>query len=263
MKVNICMVARVALLLFLFANTGAGAQEKPADKTNVPATNSGAKAAASSGSKSSVITASMTPLELARAAFTAQGGEKFRNLKNMMMIGTVDLYSPNSTQSLSGKFGMIVAGEKVRQDVQSAIVSFQLIYDGVQNYSSFRGMNIPPPSKFGLPVLTKFDQPGYTVTALPDKKKERAFRITDAEGNATNYFVEVTRGRVIRYEIPYNGLTVSVEHKTLKEFGGVLVPTSFVQKLAAPQGDFYAEFKVKEVKLDQELPADTFKIPGH
>jgi hypothetical protein len=157
---------------------------------------------------------------------------------------------------------MIVEGVKVRQDVQSAIMSFQLIYDGVQNYSSFRGMSIPPPSKFGLPVLAKFDQAGYTVTALPDKKKERAFRITDAEGNATDYFIELATGRVIRYEIPYNGLTVSVEHKTLKEFEGVLIPTSFVQKLAAPQGDFFAEFKVKDVKLNQDLPADTFRIPG-
>jgi len=258
------VAARLALAFLLSANISANAQEKSADKTNTGAANSGAKAPATSagGSKTSVINASMSPLELARAAYMAQGGEKFRNLKNMMMLGSVDLYSPNSTQSLSGKFGMIVAGEKVRQDVQSPIVSFQLIYDGVQNYSSFRGMNIPPPSKYGLPVLLKFDQPGYAVTPLPDKKKERAFRITDADGNATDYYVELTTGRVIRYEIPYKGMTVSVEHKTLKEFGGVLVPTSFVQKLASPQGDFYAEFKVKEVKLDQELPADTFKIPG-
>ena len=258
------VAARLALAFLLSANISANAQEKSADKPNTGATNSGAKVPATSpgGSKASVLNASMSPLELARAAYMAQGGEKFRNLKNMMMLGSVDLYSPNSTQSLSGKFGMIVAGEKVRQDVQSAIVSFQLIYDGVQNYSSFRGMNIPPPSKYGLPVLLKFDQPGYTVTPLPDKKKERAFRITDADGNATDYYVELTTGRVIRYEIPYKGMTVSVEHKTLKEFGGVLVPTSFVQKLASPQGDFYAEFKVKEVKLDQELPVDTFKIPG-
>jgi hypothetical protein len=124
-----------------------------------------------------------------------------------------------------------------------------------------RGMNLPPLTKFGIPVLAKFDRPGYTVTALPDKKKERAFRITDIEGNSTDYYVEVATGRVRRFEIPYNRMTYIFEYRGFRELDGVLVPTSFAQKLAAPQGDFIAEFKVKEVKLNQELPADAFKIP--
>jgi hypothetical protein len=243
----------------------ASAQEKASGKTNDAAKTattpaSAAQTAAAAG-KTSVITPSMTPAELARAAFAAQGGEKFRKLKNMMLIGSVDLYAPNSTQSLTGQFGMIVAGEKLRQDVQSALFSFQLIFDGEQSYSSMRGMSLPPLTKFGMPVLAKFDQPGYTVTALPDKKKERAFRITDAEGNSTDYYVEVATGRVRRFEIPYNRMTYTFEYKGFRELDGVLVPTNFAQKLAAPQGDFIAEFKVKEVKLNQELPADAFKIP--
>ncbi|HZH31130.1 MAG TPA: hypothetical protein VEY11_10240 [Pyrinomonadaceae bacterium] len=249
---------RVAFALCLSAAV-AGAQEKPANKTN--AAPSSAPATASKAGKTSVITAAMTPVELAQAAFAAQGGEKFRNLKNMMLIGTVDLYAPNSTQSLTGKFGMIVAGEKLRQDVQSALFSFQLIYDGEQSYSSMRGMNLPPLTKFGIPVLAKFDRPGYNVTPLPDRKKERGFRITDAEGNSTDYYVEMATGRVVRFEIPYNRMTYSFEYKGFRELEGVLVPTSFAQKLAAPQGDFIAEFKVKEAKLNQELPADAFKIP--
>ena len=245
-----------ALCLTVAVPSVAGAQEKPADKTTAPTPNG-----ASNAVKTSAITPAMTPVELARAAFAAQGGEKFRNLKNMMLIGAVDLYAPNSTQSLTGKFGMIVAGEKLRQDVQTAVVSFQLIFDGVQSYSSMRGMNLPPLTKYGIPVLAKFDQPGYTVTALPDKKKERAFRITDAEGNSTDYYVEAATGRVRRFEVDYNRMTYSFEYKGFRELDGVLVPTSFAQKLAAPQGDFIAEFKVKEVKLNQELPADAFKIP--
>lgn len=254
-----------ALLCFCVAAGIAGAQEKPSGKTiaaaATPATVAPASTAQAAGKPSIVITPTMTPIELARAAFAAQGGEKFRNLKNMMLIGSVDLYAPNSTQSLTGKFGMIVAGDKLRQDVQSPIVSFQLIYDGEQSYSSMRGMNLPPLTKFGIPVLAKFERPGYTVTALPDKKKERAFRITDIEGNSTDYYVEVATGRVRRFEIPYNQLTYSFEYRGFRELEGVLVPTSFTQKLTAPQGDFVADFKVKEVKLNQDLPADAFKIP--
>ncbi|HYP00605.1 MAG TPA: hypothetical protein VER76_10485 [Pyrinomonadaceae bacterium] len=262
MKFKSPAAATTTALALLLSVTTAGAQEKPADKTKVAtATATTTAPAASPAGKTSVITAAMSPVELARAAFNAQGGEKFRNLKNMMLIGSVDLYAPNSTQSLTGKFGMIVAGEKLRQEVQSAIVSFQLIYDGERSYSSMRGMNLPPLSKFGLPVLAKFDQTGYQITALPDKKKQRAFRIADAEGNSTDFYVEAATGRIVRFEIPYNGLTFSFEYKSFKEVDGVLVPVSFAQRLVAPQGDFIAEFKVKEVKLNQDLPADAFKIP--
>lgn len=253
--------AAAALALCLFV-TAVSAQEKspakPKPSAAAPATNT---APATQG-KTSAITATMSPAELARAAFKAQGGEKFRNLKNMVLLGSVDLYAPNSTQSLTGKFGMILAGEKLRQDIQSPVFSFQIIFDGEQSFSSMRGMSLPPVSKFGLPVLAKFDQTGYTATALPNTKKERAFRLADAEGNATDFYVDATTGRVVRFEITHNGLTYNFEYKDFKEVDGVLVPLSFAQKLAAPQGDFIAEFKVKDVKLNQELPADAFKIPG-
>ena len=36
----------------------------------------------------------------------------------------------------------------------------------------------------------KFDQPGYSVSAIPDKKKHRGFRITDSEGNVTDFYVD-------------------------------------------------------------------------
>ena len=255
-------ISRIALALFLLNPVGINAQEKTSDKTKAAASAASSNVPAANAIKTSVVTPAMSPAELARAAFDAQGGEKFRNLKNMMLIGSVDLYAPSSTQSLTGKFGMIVAGEKLRQEVQSALFSFRLVFDGQQSYSSMRGMNLPPLSKFGMPVLARFDHAGYTVTALPDKKKERAFRITDGEGNSTDFYIEAATGRIVRFEIPYNGMTYIFEYKGFRELDGVLVPTKFVQRLAAPQGDFIAEFKVKEVKLNQELPADAFTIPA-
>jgi Domain of unknown function (DUF4292) len=252
--------AAVVLALCLHV-VAVNAQETSPDKSRPAAATTAAKVSPVTQGKTSIITAAMSPVELARAAFNAQGGEKFRNLKNMILLGTVDLYAPSSTQSLTGKFGMILAGEKLRQDIQSPLFSFQIIFDGEQSYSSMRGMNMPPLTKFGLPVLARFDQAGYTVTALPDQKKQRGFRIADAEGNSTDFYVEAATGRVVRFEIPYNRMTYSFEYKDFKEVDGVLVPTSFAQKMAAPQGDFIAEFKVKEVKLNQELPADAFKIP--
>jgi hypothetical protein len=46
-------------------------------------------------------------MELARAAFTAQGGEKFRQMQNLMLRGSVSLYPPNSPQSIPGAFSLV------------------------------------------------------------------------------------------------------------------------------------------------------------
>ncbi len=254
MKIAVSTLTR-ALLLVVCAASMVNAQEaqpKPANKTTT--TTAAAPVAA--------ITATSTPAELARAAFVAQGGEKFRTLKNMMLIGSVEMFSPGSTQSLSGKFGLILAGERARLNIQTPLFQLESISNGNRTYSSMRQMSLPPANKYGLPVLAKFDQPGYTVTALPDKKKERAFRITDIEGNATDFYVDATTGRLVRYEIILNGLNFSVEHTKLQEYEGVLVPILSTWKIDTPGGAYYAEFKAKEVKVNQTLPEDVFAIPA-
>ena len=209
------------------------------------------------------ITSTTTPMELARIALAAQGGEKYKTLKSMVLRGSVDLYAPNSTQSIPGGFIWVVAGDKLRLEVDArpAPVSFKQIYDGQRAYSSIPGVELPPASKVGLPVLAKYDQAGYTVSALPDKKKLRAFRITDAEGYTTDFYVDETTGRVMSFLIPYGGFTFGTENKKFKEVDGVLVPTEFTQRLEMPQGAFFAEYKVKDIKLNNPLGDDVFEIP--
>lgn len=207
------------------------------------------------------ITANSTPLELARAALAAQGGDKFKNLKSMVLFGSVDLYGPTSAQSIPGKFALVTAGERMRLDVDaSPMFKFKQIYDGQQSFSSIPGVQTPPANKFGLPVLTKFDQPGYTVSALPNDKKLLGFRVVDADGNTTDFYVDPATARVMKYKIPYNGYLFGTENSKFKDFDGVLVPMSFSQRLEMPAGAFFAEYKVKDVKLNQPVGDDVFVI---
>jgi hypothetical protein len=209
-----------------------------------------------------VITATTSPMDLARAAYLAQGGDKARNLKSMVLSGTVDLFGPNSVQALPGKFVIVTSGERSRTEIQSPAFTYRQISDGQRVYNSVRGMELPAPNKFGLFVLMKYDQPGFVVSAVPDKKDQRAFRITDPDGNATDYYLDSATGRVMSFLIPYNGYIVGIENKSLKEVDGVLVPYAFVQRFETPQGAFFADFKVKDVKLDQPLADDVFEIPA-
>lgn len=208
------------------------------------------------------ITAETSPMDRARAAFAAQGGEKFRSLQNMILRGSVQLYPPNSVQSIPGSFSLVTAGPKLRMEIDArpAIV-FKQIYDGQQGYSSMPNVEMPPLTKFGLGALARFDQQGYQITAIADKKKQRGFRLVDPDGYTTDYYLDPKTGRVMSFFIYYAGVTLGTENSKFKEVEGILVPFSFSQKFEMPMGAFFAEFNVKEVKINQQLPEDAFAIP--
>jgi hypothetical protein len=251
----------LALSIFLATALYASAQQNDAQKTTATPTVT-VTASAPVTNTNIKITAATSPIDLARAAVASLGGEKYLKLENMVLSGSADLYAPNQTTALPGKFVMVYAsGDRYRLEIQSPAFNFRQIYDGQNSFTSVRGFDIPPPSKLGIGVLSKYDRPGYTVTALPDKKKQRAFRITDPEGNATDFFVDGETGRLMSYSYPYMGNTIGIEHKTYKEVEGISIPYTFVQKFETPQGSFFAEYKVKDVKLNITLADDVFDIP--
>jgi hypothetical protein len=208
------------------------------------------------------ITPTTSPVDLARAAVAAQGGDKFKALKNVVLRGSVDLYGPGSTQSLPGGFLIASAGDKLRLEVNAGAFSFKQIYDGQQSYSSLPRAEMPPEGRFGMRALAKFDQDGYTVTALPDKKKQRGFRIADAEGNTTDFYIDAVTARVITFTYSYNGINYGTENTKFKDVEGVLIASSFTRRIEMPQGAAFAEFNAKDIKINQALGDDAFQIPN-
>ena len=248
----------LSLLLLVFATATALAQT--ATTGTAPANNGNSASNPSAVPAGPAINANSTPVELARAALAAQGGDKFKNLKNIWISGDVNLYAPNSSFPQPGKFSLVTAGAKMRLDVDSPAFKFKQIFDGQQSYSSMPGVQTPPADKFGLFVLTKYDQPGYTVSAIANEKKLRAFRIVDPEGNTTDFYIDPVNARVIKYVSPYMGYTFGTENSKFKEIEGVLIPFNFTQRLEMSMGAFFADYKVKDVKLNQQLNDDVFVI---
>jgi hypothetical protein len=243
----------LALLAILTAAVSARAQgdAKPVATTIKPATSAVA------------ITATTSPADMARAAFLAQGGDKYKSVSSMVLRGSVDLYAPNSTQSVPGGFLIVTSGDKVRIEIDARpAVAFKQIYDGEQTYSSLPGVQMPPFNKIGMSMLLKHDQAGYTVTALPDKKKQRGFRIADAEGFTTDFYIDPATGRVMSFMVPLQGHTFGNENKKFKEIDGVLVPSNFTWRMEMPQGAFFAEYNVKDIKLNNPIGDDVFVIPN-
>ena len=227
------------------------------------ATKNATPATAPSAAPAIVISPTSTPTDLARATFLAQGGDKFRSVQNMILRGSVQLYPPNSVQSIPGSFSIVTSGDKLRMEIDArpAIV-FKQIFDGQNSFSSMPNVQLPPLTKFGLGALSRYDQPGYKITAIADKKKQRGFRIEDPEGYTTDYYIDATNGRLMSFLMYYQGYTFGTENNKFKEIEGVLVPFNFSQRFEMPQGAFFAEYSVKEAKLNQTLAADAFVIPN-
>ena len=89
-KTLLQMFSLIALALSASAITYAQTATTPTD-TKAKAVADGVKDA----TPATAITATTPPLDLAKAAFTAQGGNKFASVKNMILRGSVDLYPPN------------------------------------------------------------------------------------------------------------------------------------------------------------------------
>src|SRR5215471_18734403 len=234
-----------------------------AQKTDPPKSSGNSSAEASTIPAPPAITDKSTPQDLARAALAAMGGDNFKKLKSSFVMGSASLYAPNQAQSIPASFAIASAGDKVRVDINAGQVgTFKQIYDGQRSFSSIPGVEIPPPSKFGLPVLGKMDQPGYTLSAIPDKKKLRGFRIADADGNSTDFYLDPATARVTEYVIPYQGYTFGSTISKFREVDGVLVPMNFTQRfeMGGGGGAYFAEYKVKEVKINQPIGDDVFVI---
>ncbi len=245
----------LALLLSVLASSAS------AQKTDPPKSEGDAKAETKTIPAPPAINDKSTPMDLAKAALAAMGGDNFKKMKSSFVVGTVNLYAPNQTQSIPGTFAIATAGDKVRVDInaQPAFI-FKDIYDGVRSSSNIPGIELPAPSKFGLPALAKFDHPGYTVSALPDKKKLRGFRIVDAEGNTTDYYIDLATARIAEYIIPYQGYTFGSTISKFAEIDGVLIPMNFTQRFELPVGAYFAEYKAKSAKLNGPIGDDVFVI---
>jgi hypothetical protein len=212
-----------------------------------------------------VITAQSTPMELARAAQTAHGGDKLKNLRSISVRGTTDVSAPGSTQTLTATFYIVTAGDKSRFELNNPIAPVTQIFDGVNLYNSFQQVQLPPMSRLTILLLQKIDDKGYAVSALPDRKKKRAFRITAPDGYATDFYIDPATGLVDTIEAKFtaNGREIStaISHDKYREVEGLTIPEKFSQRLDFSGASFYASFKAREILVNTELPENTFIIP--
>jgi hypothetical protein len=203
-----------------------------------------------------------TPSDLAKAALAAHGGDKFKNMKSLVVIGTADV-SGSPTMTFPAPFVITYAGDKYRLEITTPFVQFKQIFDGEQTFSSTGDVSLPPINRLGLPLLPKMEEKGYTISALPEaKKKKTGFRITSPEGYYSDFFVDEKTGQVKSYEASYevNGrtITTAVEIDKLREVEGVKVPEKYAQRFETGNLTIYANFKAKDILVNSTVSDDVF-----
>ena len=205
-----------------------------------------------------------TPLELAQAALKAHGGDKFKNMKTLVVRGTADV-SGSPTTTFPATFAMILSGEKYRLEISNPFQPFKQVFDGQQTQSSINNFTLPPINRLGLPLLQKIETADYTVSALSGKNaKKKGFRITSPEGFYTDFFTDEKTNQIKSYESSYDtygrNVTTSVEIDKLRDVNGVLIPEKYAQRFDLGQLTIYSSFKAKEILVDSEVADDIFII---
>lgn len=204
-----------------------------------------------------------TPDEIAKAAVAAHGGDKFKQMKSLLVAGSVDV-AGSPTYVIPATFRFVTAGDKYMFELNNPISPLKQVYDGKQTYSS--GYQLPPMTSLGFPLLARVGDKDYSVTALPDtKKKKRGFRVTTPDGFFTDFLIDDKTGQIKGYESSYdiNGqiATTSVAIDEFQTVEGVIVPKKYSQRFDLGQMTAYANFNTKQILVNSVVGDDVFAMP--
>lgn len=206
--------------------------------------------------------AAVTPIDIAKAAIAAHGGEKFKQMKSLLVAGSVDI-AGSPTYVVPATFRFITAGNKYMFELNNPISPLKQVFDGKQTYSS--GYELPPMTSLGFPLLIRVGDTGYVVAALPEaKKKKKGFRVTTPDGFYTDFFVDDKSGQIKGYESSYdvNGqlATTSVVIDEYQTVDGVMLPRKYSQRFDLGKMTAYANFNTKQILVNSPIGDDVFTI---
>ena len=203
-------------------------------------------------------------VKLAKSAVTAHGGDKLRDMRSLVISGSVDITTSVIAQAIPATFLTIFAGDKYRIEIANPFQPLKQVYDGTQTSSTIRGgFTLPPINRLGFPILQQLGRQGFVVTSLPDEKKKRkGFRITSPEGYYTDFYLDDKTNQIKGYDSIYTigdrKVTTSVEIDKLKLVDGVLVPERYAQRFDTEQMTIYAAFKAKDIRINSEVKDSLF-----
>lgn len=246
-------MGRITLVIFLFTAlvVVVSAQSGQAAKNEKP-------------TMTAVTVASNTPLDLAKATLAAHGGDKLKNVKTLVMKGSLDMNVFN--QVTPAAFSIAISGEKYSFEINNPFQPMKQTYDGVRTFSTIQGFQLPPVTSLGFPLLPKVGVEGYAISALAEsKKKHRGFRITTPDGFYTDFYIDEKTNQIKGYESSYvigeRNVTTSVDVDEFQTVDGIVVPKKYSQRFDLGSITAYANFKTKDIIINAPIDDGVFAMP--
>ena len=201
--------------------------------------------------------------ELARLAVAAHGGDKLKQMRTLVVRGSVDV-APSPSLSIPASFVLIMSGEKYLFELVNPFQPLKQVFDGKRHYSS--GYELPPMTSLGFPLLPKVGEAGYLISAPAEaKNKRKGFRVTTPDGFFTDFFIDEKTGQIKGYESAYEvygrTVTTSVEIDEMSVVEGITVPKKYSQRFDLGPITAYGTFKAKEILVNQAVADDLFAVP--
>lgn len=207
-----------------------------------------------------------SPVNLAKSAYEAHGGKKLKELKTLTVRGSVDITTSTITQAIPATFATVFAGEKYIFELNNPFQPVKQVFDGTETLSNIRGgFTLPPLTKFGFPLLSKYDENGFKVSALTaSDSRKKGFRIEMSNGEFTDFYLDEKTKQVKGYksgfQIDGRNITTSVEIDKFRLVDGVLIPERYAQRFDLGQMTVYADFKAKEIIVNSPISDDKFVL---
>jgi hypothetical protein len=201
---------------------------------------------------------------LADKALAAHGGEKLRAMKTLIVRGSADVTASAFNQAMPATFVLVLAKEKYRLEIVHPFISMKQAYDGVNTLTTIQGgFTLPPLTRVGFPLLQMVGQTGFIITGLPEtNKRKKGFRMTSPEGLYTDFYLDGKTNQIAGYDSSYdmNGrvVTTSVEIDKFRVVDGITVPERWAQRFDTEQVTMYADFKAKEILVNNEVADEIF-----
>jgi hypothetical protein len=205
----------------------------------------------------------VSPFDIAKATLAAHGGDKVKNIKTLVMKGSLEMNVFN--QITPAAFSVAISGEKYSFEINNPIQPMKQVFDGSRTYSTIPGFQLPPVTSLGFPLLPKVGVDGYAITELTDvKKKRKGFRITTPDGFYTDFYVDEKTSQIKGYESSYivneRSVTTSVEIDEFQTVDGVVVPKKYSQRFDLGNITAYANFKSKDIFVNATIDDKVFSV---
>lgn len=204
-----------------------------------------------------------SPFLLAKAALTAHGGDKFKNIKSLVITGAVEAIPSGFPQSLSGSFVMIQAGENSRLQIKLPVFDFIQVNNGTTTASTLTAVNLPPLARYGILMLGKINEKDYKVTES-SKKQPYSFSLISTKGDVIDFTLNPSTGLInscsITSNIAGNQSKTVITYKKYKEIEGLWFPEEFYQGLDISQMTVSIKYRTKEVLIDKSIDDNLFTL---